>query len=361
MPDTQPAVGRLELVRVIPRKLSWLDLAVLLFLGLCAYGITRVSRFGWWGRFTLVEVPSAAVGLIWNGMMSMAGGWFFLTINEAFRLGDRDYRLPGVGAYMSVAIDEGNKGAMVAACVAMIAMIVVLDQLFWRPLVAWSEKFKFEDVSGGTPPQSWVLDLLRSSELLRAADRFLRELALRTAALAPKSAPKNPSAAPEPRVSRGLLVIAALLGAACLWGTFRLVELLANLHAQAWVEIAGASALTLLRTTVAVALGSIWTIPAGVYIGTHPRASRILQPIVQIAASFPAPMLFPIVLALLAGAHVGLGVGSVALMVLGTQWYILFNVIAGAMSIPHELHEAAQVYSFRGLQKWKRLYLPGKL
>jgi NitT/TauT family transport system permease protein len=238
-------------------------------------------------------------------------------------------------------------------------MIVVLDQLFWRPLVAWSERFKFEDVGGGTPPQSWVLDLLRSSELVHAADRGLRRLVLRAIALLPRPAPPAVVAPLQPAVSRGFLLVVVLLGAACLWGTVRLVELLSNLHAHAWVDIASASALTLLRTTAAVALGSIWTIPAGVYIGTHPKASRLLQPIVQIAASFPAPMLFPIVLALLAGAHVGLGIGSVALMILGTQWYILFNVVAGAMSIPHELHEAARVYRFAGLQKWKRLYLPG--
>jgi NitT/TauT family transport system permease protein len=488
--EPQPATGQLALVRAIPRKVSWLDLGVLGFIALCAYGVARLSgewraplheavaidlslrslplytffslcrglaafalsffftlvygylaarvrladrvllplldilqsipvlgfmpglvlalaalfphsnaglelaailmiftgqvwnmtfsfyhslraipdelieassiyRFGWWRRFTRVELPYSAVGLIWNGMMSMAGGWFFLTINEAFRRGDRDFRLPGVGAYMSVAIDAGDKGAMLAAIVAMMAMIVLLDQLFWRPLVAWSEKFKFEDVGGGTPPQSWVLDLLRSSELVQAFDRWLRKLALRAGTLLPKRAPPAAASPPKQAVSRGFLVIVALLGAACLWGTVRLVQLLAHLHAQAWAEIASASGLTLLRTTAAVALGSIWTIPAGVYIGTHPKASRVLQPIVQIAASFPAPMLFPIVLALLAGAHLGLGLGSVALMMLGTQWYILFNVVAGAMSIPHELHEAARVYRFEGIQKWKRLYLPG--
>ena len=319
-----------------------------------------IYRFGVWRRFSRVELPYSAVGLIWNGMMSMAGGWFFLTINEAFRLGDRDFRLPGVGAYMSVAIDSGDKGAMLAAIVAMIVMIVVLDQLFWRPLVAWSEKFKFEDVGGGTPPQSWVLDLLRSSEMLHAAGRFLRSMFGRagtTLSLHPR--PAQAPVQEKDGVSRGFIILVSLLGAASIWGTVHLVALLSKLHAGAWADIARATSLTLLRTTAAVALGSLWTIPAGVYIGTHPKASRLLQPVVQIAASFPAPMLFPIVLALLAGAHVGLGLGSVALMMLGTQWYILFNVVAGAMSIPHELVEVAQVYRFGRWQRWTQLLLPG--
>jgi NitT/TauT family transport system permease protein len=487
MAETTPIVGRLALVRAIPRRVTWLDLAVLCFLGLCAYGIARLAgewraplreavvidlryralplytffslcrglaafvlsffftlvygyvaarvrladrvllplldilqsipvlgfmpgvvlamaalfphsnaglelaailmiftgqvwnmtfsfyhslraipselleaasiyRFGWWRRFTRIELPYSTVGLVWNGMMSMAGGWFFLTINEAFRLGDRDFRLPGVGAYMSVAIDADNRGAMFAAVVAMVIMIVVVDQLFWRPLVAWSEKFKFEDVGGGTPASSWVLNLLRRSELVHGAGRWVQRTIKRVRRPLP---PKSSAPAAEQKTSRAFIAAAALLGLVCLWGTVRLIGLLSALDARAWLDIAGASGLTLVRTTVAVALGSLWTIPAGIYIGTHPRASRVLQPIVQIAASFPAPMLFPVVLALLAAVHVSLGFGSIALMVLGTQWYILFNVIAGAMSIPHELLEAAEIFRYKRPQRWRLLMLPG--
>jgi NitT/TauT family transport system permease protein len=314
-----------------------------------------IYRFGWWRRFTRIELPYSTVGLVWNGMMSMAGGWFFLTINEAFRLGDRDFRLPGVGAYMSVAIDSGNGKAQFAAVVAMIVMIVVVDQLFWRPLVAWSEKFKFEDVGGGEPASSWVLDLLRRSELFRGFGRWLAGLFKR----APKPAMRASAPASARKTSPGFFVVAGVLGIACVWGTLRLVELLSHLHASAWRDIATASGLTLVRTSAAVVLGSIWTIPAGIYIGTHPKASRLLQPIVQIAASFPAPMLFPVVLAGLAALRVSLGFGSIALMVLGTQWYILFNVIAGAMSIPHDLVEAAQIFRYGRPQRWRLLMLPG--
>ncbi len=322
----------------------------------------EVYRFGWWRRFRRIELPYATVGLVWNGMMSMAGGWFFLTINEAFRLGKHDYRLPGVGAYMSVAIDRGEGRAMLAAVLAMIVMIVLVDQLFWRPLVAWSERFKFEDVGASTVAESWVLDLVRRTQIyvtvreLRDRYRAWRE------ARRPPRQPHVPAV--HGRNVRALqwATMAAVflpLFAVALWGTGELVALLGALSAGAWGRIGRAALFTLARTTAAVAIGTLWAVPAGIFIGTSPRASRILQPIVQVAASFPAPMLFPVVLAVLARLTVGLGVGSIVLMILGTQWYILFNVIAGAMSIPHELREAARVYRFQRSQLWRLVLLPG--
>jgi NitT/TauT family transport system permease protein len=330
----------------------------------------RVYRFSAWRTLRRVELPHATTGLVWNGMMSMAGGWFFLTINEAFRLGDKDFRLPGVGAYMSVAIDRGDVRAMVAAVMAMVAMIVAVDQIFWRPLVAWSDRFKVEDSGGGTSPRSWVLDLLRQSGILEWLHRLLSGTDRRPAVGPPPPPVKSGtiaaaagSAGRKPTWRRPVLGWLALAGfvAACSWGTVRLAQLLTTLHAADWGHIGSDALLTLARTSVAVLLGSIWTIPAGIFIGTHPRAARVLQPMVQVAASFPAPMLFPLVLFLLARAHVGLGLGSIVLMMLGTQWYILFNVIAGAMSIPHDLLEAAVVYRFPRRQRWLRLLLPGVL
>jgi NitT/TauT family transport system permease protein len=319
-----------------------------------------VYRFGWWRRFSRVELPFSTVGLVWNGMMSMAGGWFFLTINEAFRLGDRDFRLPGVGAYMSVAIDKGDRVAMFAAVIAMVIMIVIVDQLFWRPAVAWSARFKFEDVSAATTTGSWLLRLLRRTRTYA----WLRERAeqRRAQSQSPAARPaRRREARPLPRwLTRSIGIVLAIgLTMLCLWGAFHLIKLLLGLSLAEWGAIGKASVLTLCRTSIAVAVGSLWTIPAGIYIETHPRASEVLQPIVQIAASFPAPMLFPIVLLVLAKAHVSLSFGAIVLMVLGTQWYILFNVIAGAMSIPNELHEAAAVYRFTRLQRWKRVLLPG--
>jgi NitT/TauT family transport system permease protein len=261
---------------------------------------------------------------------------------------------------MSVAIDRGDRGAMLAAVAAMILMIVIVDQLFWRPLVAWSARFKLEDVGAATPTGSWVLELLRRTRLYA----WLRDQkdARRASSLAPGAAPGRsggPRRIPPPAWRALGLVVVAGLTVASGWGVVRLAQLLITLGAADWRAIASAAALTLTRTTVAVALGSLWTIPAGIYIGTHPRASEILQPIVQIAASFPAPMLFPVVLLVLGRLDVSLSLGAIALMVLGTQWYILFNVIAGAMSIPHDLREAADVYRFSRWQRWKHVYLPG--
>jgi NitT/TauT family transport system permease protein len=327
----------------------------------------RIYRFGWWRRFRRIELPFSTVPLIWNGMMSMAGGWFFLTINEAFRLGDRDFRLPGVGAYMSVAIDKDDHAAMGAAVVAMILMIVVLDQLFWRPLVAWAEKFKVQEL-GGEKATSWLLDLLMQSRilwLLRLARKQAREAARLVSGT--EGSQTLEQCAPPPQATLtagkanalGLVIVMAPLGLFTLWGAGKLVALVAQLHAADWLSLLGAAGLTFARTTAAVILGTLWTVPAGIYIGTHPKASRILQPLVQVAASFPAPMLFPLVLLVLAKIHVTLGLGSIALMMLGTQWYILFNVTAGAMSIPAELKEAATVYRFSRWRYWKRVLLPG--
>jgi NitT/TauT family transport system permease protein len=315
----------------------------------------QVYQFNWWRRFRRIELPYSAVGLVWNGMMSMAGGWFFLTINEAFRLRDRDFRLPGVGAYMSVAIDRNDRVAMIAAVVAMMLMIVIVDQLFWRPLVAWSDRFKFEDVGGGPAPRSWVLDLLRRTRLHAwlHTRKSERTSARRTHAHAIAASP------PPASLLRPLgFIFLAAIAIISLWGALRLLKLISSLRVTDWYTIARASGYTLLRTTVAVALGSLWAIPAGIYIGTHPKVSRVLQPLVQIAASFPAPMLFPLALFVLGRLGISLSLGAIVLMVLGTQWYVLFNVIAGAMSIPHELFEATSVYRWSRWQRWRRLFLP---
>jgi NitT/TauT family transport system permease protein len=325
---------------------------------------SRVYGFSTWRRFRRVELPASTVGLVWNGMMSMAGGWFFLTVTEAFRLGDHDFRLPGIGAYMSAAIDAGDHRAMAGAVLAMIVMIVVVDQLLWRPLVAWADRFKLEDVAGAAPPRSWVLELIRRSELVRwIEDALQRRAEQRRSAVRARAIPRVvPGERERTAEARGRWLGIALLllfGAACAWGSARLVHLVGTLDLASWSRIGVDTLCTLARTTAAVAIGSLWTIPAGIYIGTHPRAARALQPIVQILASFPAPMLYPLALFLLAGMGVGLGLGAVFLMVLGTQYYVLFNVIAGAQSIPNELVEVSSAYRFSSRQRWTKLFLPG--
>jgi NitT/TauT family transport system permease protein len=319
--------------------------------------VARLHRFSFWKRFRTVEVSSSVIGLVWNSMMSMAGGWFFLTVNEAFTLGDRDFRLPGIGSYMAVAIEKGDRWAMAWAIVAMTVMIVAVDQLLWRPLVAWSQRFRNAEIEGEAAPESWVLNLVRRS-------RFVRRLRLRRRRRSPAPPPESLPPPVEPgvggeRLRAGLLVVlavAALVGAVL--GAWKLVGLLVRVPAAQWLVVAGAVGATSVRTFSALALAAAWTLPIGILIGRSAIWSRRLQPVVQIVASFPAPMLFPIVTGVLLALRVPFGAIAAVLMFLGAQWYVLFNVLAGASAIPHDLDEAADVYAMKGGARWRTLFVP---
>jgi len=327
----------------------------------------KVYKLGWWQRFTTVEMPYAALGLIWNSMMSMAGGWFFLTITEAFVLGDHDFRLPGIGSYMSVAIAQGNVPAMLYAITAMTLMIILVDQVFWRPIVAWAQKYKFEESETDIATRSFVLDLLQRSHIIRFAAKRIWTPAFSAVSLrlsggaavidrATVASRLSWSAVLNTSVAwllRGAIAIVAL------WGGWKFCSILFMVTPGEWGLVGTHLALTLGRVAVAVALGTVLMIPLGVMIGLNPKLSQILQPVAQVAASFPAPMLFPLVILALAKAGIGIEWGAIALMLLGTQWYILFNVIAGAMAIPNDLREAALVSRLTRWQTWKRLILPG--
>ncbi len=355
----------------------------------------QVFGFGWLQRIVHVELPFATLGLVWNSMMSMAGGWFFLTLCESFQLGDQDFRLPGLGSYMKVASNNHDLTAQIAGNIAMLLMIVGLDQLLWRPMVAWAQKFRVEEGGAGEVASSWFLDwLLRShsGQALRAIALALswpvRALAgviggllarfssrpTLPVAIAPPPGNGSPALACDTSQSSGtavggiprsnsllsnasLLLLIALVGLMA-WGLWGLLGLLIQVSAGTWGDIAISGGVTLLRVVIAVMFGTLWAIPAGLAIGLSPRLSRMLQPIIQIAASYPASMLFPAVILLLAGWGIPIGTSSVVLMVLGTQWYIVFNVIAGAMTIPSDLREAAHAYGIRGRQRLFDLYLP---
>ena len=310
-------------------------------------------RFSWWEQLKWVELPFATIGLVWNSMMSMAGGWFFLMITESFVLGDKDFRLPGIGSYMSVAVAKGDVRAMLWAIFAMITMIVALDQVLWRPVVVWSQKFRVEEGAEEQTASSWLYDWLRRSAVLEWIETILAKLHRPR----PKHRPAETNAQEKP--SRLLsLALFAILIAALLFGAWRLVALLRQIRLGEWLPILRAGGWTLGRVLLSTALGTLWALPAGLAIGLSPKLSRILQPIVQVAASFPEPMLFPLVIAMLRAAGVSLGWGSVVLMLLGTQWYILFNVIAGSMAIPGDLREAAHSYRLRRRLRFLALYLP---
>jgi NitT/TauT family transport system permease protein len=318
-----------------------------------------IYRFDWWQRLKWLELPFSTIGLVWNSMMSMAGGWFFLMITESFVLGDKDFRLPGIGSYMSVAVAKGDVRAMLWAIVAMVTMIVVLDQLLWRPVVVWAQKFRVEEGSDEQTSSSWFYNWLRRSSMIDWLGSAIAALRRRL------GNPSQPTAHPpeenrsRPGSSRLLsLVLFAFLVAILLFGSWQLLVLLRQLPAKGYLPIVGACGWTLGRVLLSTAVGTLWTLPAGLAIGLSQRLSRIFQPIVQIAASFPAPMLFPIVIAILKAAGVSLGWGSVVLMLLGTQWYILFNVIAGASAIPSDLGEAARSYRLSRWLRFRFLYLP---
>jgi NitT/TauT family transport system permease protein len=318
--------------------------------------VATLYGFGAWRTLRRVELPFAATGLVWNSMMSVAGGWFFLMISEAFVLGDRDYRLPGLGSYMSVAAAHGDTRAMASAMVAMVAMIVVLDQLVFRPLVVWAQKFRVEESGAEDVMASWVYDMLRRSRLLPALRARARLLFAALARRVPVRPPR-PARRRSPHVWASP-VFFALLVVALFWGATRLVHLFAHVPPRTWLTLFSTGLVTLGRVLVATLLGTLWALPAGLAVGLSPRLSRIVQPIAQVLASFPAPMLFPAVIAALAAARVTLDWGSIALMLLGTQWYIFFNVIAGAVAIPADLREVARSYHFGLSARLRAVYLP---
>jgi NitT/TauT family transport system permease protein len=318
-----------------------------------------VYRFSWWQRLKWTELPAGVTALAWNSMMSMAGGWFFLMINESFVLGSQDFRLPGLGSYMKVAADAGDVKAMACAILAMVVMIVGLDQVVWRPIVVWAKRFRIEDTAGTATERSWVLTLLRRSRLLRRLELWrARRRRRQPRASAPTVA--------RPQAAERLLAwapwlatasLATLLGVLAI-GSFRLFRFLSDIAPATWVTLLLAGGTTLGRVLVSTLLGTLWAVPAGLAIGLSPRLSRWLQPVVQVAASFPAPMLFPAAIAVLHLMGVGLGAGSIVLMLLGTQWYILFNVVAGASSVPSDLRECARSFGLTRRQRLVGLYLP---
>jgi NitT/TauT family transport system permease protein len=324
------------------------------------YEAAQVYQLSWWQRFRQLELPYAAIGLIWNSMMSVAGGWFFLMACEMFVLGNRDLRLPGLGSYLQTAANAGNTRAVVAGLAVMIGVIVLLDRVVWRPVIAWAEKFKFEQVEAAEAPRSRILDLLRRSRLLAlAAGKSvmpMREALDLHFARAHISAPTPAKRVASTWVMR-IIGVVALAGVA--YGIVRMLTLAASIS---WSDLhtifLGAGA-TFLRVEFVLVLAALWTIPVGTVVGLHPRLSAIAQPIAQIAASVPATALFPIILLVLIRVGGGLGIGSIVLLLLGTQWYILFNVIAGATAIPTDLKEVCDVYHFKRAERWRRLFLPG--
>ena len=323
-----------------------------------------IYRFGRWQRFTELDLPYSTIGLVWNSMMSVAGGWFFLMACEMFVLGDKDFRLPGLGSFLQTAASHGNTRAMLWGLGAMVAVIVLMDQLIWRPVIAWADKFKFEQVESAGNGHSTLLALIgRESLLIRGYRKLLHPivnwLAQRFETGAKRAAATISSAqTKQPRRWLGW-VAAGIVGLMVVYAVYRMVGELASVSGPEYLQLLRDVLLTFLRVNLALILGALWTVPVGVAIGFSPRFARLMQPLVQLAASIPATALFPVLLLVLIRMRFGVEIAALALMLLGTQWYILFNVIAGAMAIPTDLKEAAKIFRFSRLDRWKRLILPG--
>lgn len=321
-----------------------------------------VFRFDPWLRFKTVELPCAAIGLLWNSMMSWSGGWFFLMAAEIFRVGTRDFRLPGLGAYLQSAANKGDLTAIFLGVITLVGVIVLLDQLVWRPLIAWTDRFRMDMVEGDEPPGSWFFDLLSRAWLVEqfgarvwrpfseGIDRKFQRRASGVIA--------SPERLAEPGISRLAMAILTAFLLLATYGCYQAATLLVTLPASAWVKLGQGIVATFLRVSVALAITLLWTVPVGVLIGTNRRLTTILQPIVQVVASIPATALFPVVLLALLRLPGGLNIAAVLLMLMGTQWYLLFNVIAGAAAIPQDLRYTTDLLRLASLDRWRTLILP---
>jgi NitT/TauT family transport system permease protein len=320
----------------------------------------RVMRLTKWQRFWTLDVPSGMIPMIWNGMMSFGGAWFFLTASEAISVGGKSYVLPGIGSYVATAAEQNNLGAIGWAIVAMVIMVVGVNFLFWRPLVAWAERFRIEDSATADKPRSVVLDLIRRSQINEWVSRPLHPFGRALdSATRPFGLAEHPLRKPVLRQRTGDLVFGTVVVLGVLYGVW---EALAYVHRSVgfgqFGTAFGDGALTFLRVTVVLVVSTLIWVPVGVWIGMNPRVSRLAQPIVQVAASFPANFLYPYLMALFVAIGLSLNFGGVVLMAMGAQWYILFNVIAGASTIPNDLRESMRVMRVGGWLRWKVLILP---
>ncbi|MBO9649953.1 MAG: ABC transporter permease subunit [Variovorax sp.] len=313
-----------------------------------------------WHRFWRLELPFAAPGLLWNMMMSMSGGWFFVVASEAISVSNQNIKLPGVGSYIAMAIEARDLGAIGWAIGGMLIGIALYDQLFFRPLIAWADKFRFEEGSTEDAPRSWLLTWLRRTDRIKriiigAMKPFERALVLFRRDFDGTSIKARPRP-PDPAVTR---VWDATIAAAVL---LALVWLVRFIHTEVgWAEVGHVFVLglyTLLRVIVLIALAALVWVPIGVWIGMNPRWAGRLQGVAQFLAAFPANLMFPVAVLFIVRWHLNPNIWLAPLMVLGTQWYLLFNVIAGASTIPTELRYAAENLGLTGWLKWRRYLLP---
>ena len=319
-----------------------------------------VFQLSGWQRFWRLELPFAMPGLLWNMMMSMSGGWFFVVASEAITVSNQRILLPGIGSYIALAIERRDLGAIGLAIAAMLVGILLYDQLFFRPLVAWADKFRFEESGSEVAPASWLLTWLRRTVWLRRAGLGLARLMERSLIVL-RRRHDGTSIRARPRPARPALQRAgdALMAGAAL---FALWWLLRFIHTEVgWAEVGHVFVLggyTLARVLVLIGLAALVWVPAGIWIGSRPLWAGRLQAVAQFLAAFPANLMFPVAVLLIVRWRLDPNIWLSPLMVLGTQWYLLFNVIAGASGVPTELRYAAQNLGLGGWLRWRRYLLP---
>ncbi|KJC49639.1 ABC transporter permease subunit [Bradyrhizobium sp. LTSP857] len=322
---------------------------------------TQSFHLSGWQRFWRLDVPFAMPGLIWNAMMSMSGGWFFVVASEAITVGNTTVTLPGVGSYVALAIQQQDLPAIIYAILAMLLVIIAYDQLLFRPIIAWADKFRFEQTASGDPPTSWMLDLFRRTRALRAVtlpfsaiNRAVSNLRISL----PKLRPSANSKSQPSRLIDGVWLALILAGTAyAAWLTYRYLS--ASLGLPDVLIAIRDGLITLLRVIILISLATLIWVPIGVWIGLRPKLAERIQPLAQFLAAFPANLAFPVFVVAIVRFKLNANIWLSPLMILGTQWYILFNVIAGASAFPTDLREAAGSFHLGGWRWWTKVILPG--
>jgi NitT/TauT family transport system permease protein len=320
----------------------------------------RIMRLTKWQRFWKLDVPAGMIPLVWNGMMSFGGAWFFLVASESISVLGHTYALPGVGSYVAAALQDGNLGQVGIAIVVMAVLVAGVNVVFWRPLVAWSQKFRLEQSTATEQQRSLVLDVLCRSAVPHLVARPLRPISRALdAATRPFGLAEHPLHRPAVRQRVGDVFFAGAVAVVAVYGAWRAVSYVHHtVGVGAFAHAFVLGAVTFARVIVLVAIATVVWVPVGVWIGMNPRVTRLAQPVVQVLASFPANFLFPFATAAFVALGVSLNVGGILLMALGAQWYILFNVIAGAAAIPADLREAMTSFGVTRWLRWKRFILP---
>jgi NitT/TauT family transport system permease protein len=319
----------------------------------------RMFGLNGWARFWRIEVPFAMPSLIWNMMMSMSGGWFFVTLSEAVTVGNTSFALPGIGSYIALAIQHRDLHAIFWAIGAMLIVILIYDQLMFRPLVGWAFRFRIDQEQAEDEPESWALTMFRRANLFDLAgapfDRFMRwSYQLQAPSFGKRSTQATPIVTRLADASWTTIIV-IIVGAA-VWQIYSFTA--ASLPWSEVLRATGLGLITMVRVFVLIALASVVWTPIGIYVGLRPKLTQIVQPVAQFLAAFPANLLFPLAVSLIVGFHLNPDIWLSPLMILGTQWYILFNVIAGASGLPRDMRDAGENFGVKGWLWWRKIALP---